>query len=58
MGARGVSDTYKAWLPKSAKQGLWGLTETELKIMVPAWVCTRASASMLWLLAWCFGGDS
>lgn len=33
-----------SWLAEATMQGSWGLTETKVPIMEPAWVCTRASA--------------
>lgn len=31
---------------ESTKQGSWGLTETEVAVREPAWVCVRSSAYM------------
>lgn len=39
----------------STKQGPWGLTETSAAITESAWVCTRSSVCVLWLIAWCLG---
>jgi hypothetical protein len=36
------------------KAGLMGITETKEAIIEPAWICTRSSAYLLWLLACCF----
>lgn len=36
-----------SWLAEATMQGSWGLTETEVAIMEPAWVCARASAYVM-----------
>lgn len=54
--SRGVEDTSRTWPAESTKQGSNGPAETEAARMGPAWVCTRSSSSMFWLLAWWFGG--
>ena len=45
--SHGVQDSRKTWPTESTKQGL---TETQVAIMEPAWVCARSSY-MLCLLA-------
>lgn len=51
---RGIEDTWRTWPTESTKRTSMALTETEVAIMGPAWVCTKPSANMLLLLAWCF----
>jgi hypothetical protein len=41
---------------ESTKQGTYGLTGNEVASTEPAWVWTRSSANILWLIAWCFCG--
>lgn len=49
-----MEDTRRTWPAKSTNQGLYGLTKTEAASTGFAWVCTKFSAYMSWLIAWCF----
>ena len=46
-----MEDTRRTWPTKSTKQDSHGLTETEAKKHRPAWVCTRFSGDVLWLVS-------
>lgn len=50
-----VSRTSESMSTESTKQNSW-LTATEVTISEPKWVCAKASAFMLWSLAWYFCG--
>lgn len=49
--SEGMEDAKRKWPIKSTKQCSYGVTETEVASMGPAWVCTRFSPYVLWLLA-------
>lgn len=51
-----MEDSRRTWPTEPTKQSSHGLTETEAVSRSPAWVCTRFSACMSWLLALCSCG--
>lgn len=51
--SEGMEDTRRTWLTESTKQGSQGFTEAKIASMELSQVCTRCSANMFWLLAWC-----
>ena len=54
VGVSGDGGHQENMATTSTKQGTCGLPGSEVACVGPAWVCTRLSAYMLWLLAWCF----
>jgi hypothetical protein len=42
-GSEGMEDTRRTQLTESTKQGVFGLTETEVASMGPAWIFTKFS---------------
>lgn len=53
VGTRGAEGTRRTWLTESPKQHSKqclqiGLTETEVAIKGPVWVCAKFSAYLLW----------
>lgn len=49
-----MENTRRTWLTGLTTQGSRGFTETEAPSTGPEWFCTRSSAHILSLLAWCF----
>lgn len=52
----GIEDSRRTCPDTSTKQDSHVLTETKMASRYPAWVCTRSSVCISWLLARCFVG--